>query len=164
MYGSSKPIIVVGVSGSAASAAALRWAATEARLRGAQRLAVRTWMSARPAFYAVPADYDDADVERHKATSELALTLRAVFGAKPPPGLFTEVTEGMPERVLVERSAGADLLVLGSTSAPAYAARSVGPVIRSCLSRAHCPVVVIGPEGLTDACGGRQPTAEHVPV
>jgi hypothetical protein len=27
------------------------------------------------------------------------------------------------------------------------AGRSIGPVIAGCLSRAHCPVVVVGPEG-----------------
>jgi nucleotide-binding universal stress UspA family protein len=164
MYGSSKPVIVVGVSGSVASAAALRWAAAEARRRGARLVAVRAWVPAQPAFYAVPAHHHDAADERHTATSDLARTLRAVFGAKPPPGLFTEVAEGTPERVLTERSAGAELLVLGSTSAPTVAGRPVGPVIRSCLGRAHCPVVVIGPEGLADAAGGWQPTAEAIPV
>jgi nucleotide-binding universal stress UspA family protein len=146
MYGMNRPTFVVGVSGSAASAAALRWAADEAQRRGARLIAVRAWLPAQPAFYAVHADPHDADHECHAASAELAATLRAVFGAKPPSGLFTEVTEGMPERVLAERSAGADMLVLGSTSAPSPAGRSVGPVIRSCLSRAHCPVVIIRPE------------------
>jgi len=50
------------------------------------------------------------------------------------------------ERVLVDLSAGADLLVLGSASGLTDG-RSIGPVIRGCLSRAHCPVVVVGPEG-----------------
>lgn len=159
MSGSGKPLIVVGVSGSAASVAALRWAADEAKRRDARLVAVRAWTRAHPAFYAVPADPHDAGAEGQAATAELARTVQAVFGATPPPGLLTEVAEGMPERVLAARSAGADLLVLGSTSAPALAGRSVGPVIRSCLSRAHCPVVVIGPEGLADASGRRQPAA-----
>jgi len=167
MYGSSRPVLVAGVSGSAASAAALRWAADEARRRGARLIAVRAWLPAQPAHYAVYAGHHDADHERQAASSALAATVRATFGAKPPPGMFTEVTEGMPERVLVERSAGADMLVLGSTSAPSLAGRSVGPVIRSCLSRAHCPVVVIGPQsspglaGPRDARSRQEETAGH---
>jgi nucleotide-binding universal stress UspA family protein len=163
MYGLNRPVVVVGVSGSAASAAALRWAAHEARRRGARLVAVRAWLPSQPAFYAVDAGHD-ADHERQAATSELAATLRATFGAKPPPGMFTEVTAGMPERVLVERSAGAEMLVLGSTSASNPAGASVGPVIRSCLSRAHSPVVVIGPESTRcsrDAAKGRVQAASH---
>ena len=60
--------------------------------------------------------------------------------------MSTEVTEGNPERALVDSSAGADLLVLGAASGQ-LASRSLGPVVRTCLSRAHCPVVVVGPEG-----------------
>jgi nucleotide-binding universal stress UspA family protein len=148
---SSKPIIVVGASGSCASRAALQWAADEADRLGARLIAVRAWEQSHPAYYAPHAECRDRDHERHAVATELASTLRAVFGAEPPPDLLTEVSEGMPERVLAERSAGADLLVLGSTSAPTVVGRSIGPVIRSCLSRAHCPVVVIGPEGAAAA-------------
>jgi len=65
----------------------------------------------------------------------------------------------MPERALVDSSAAADLLVLGSESG-LTAGRSAGPVIRACLSRAYCPVVVISPEtyphrdGLADEADG----------
>jgi len=142
---SSGPVIVVGVSGSRASARALRWAAEEARRRGARLVVVRAWLPAQAAFY-VGQTQHDADHGRQEATRELGAALRATFGEKLPPGVQTEVTEGMAERVLVERSAGADMLVLGSTSAPIVVGRAIGAVIRSCLSRAHCPVVVIGPE------------------
>jgi Universal stress protein family len=45
----------------------------------------------------------------------------------------------------VDASAGADLLVLGSASGR-LAGRSAGPVIRTCLSRAHCPLVAVRAE------------------
>jgi nucleotide-binding universal stress UspA family protein len=85
----------------------------------------------------------------------LADAVRAIFGAIPPDYLITEVVEAQPERALAARSAGTDLLVLGSQSAHGHAGRSLGPVIRTCLSRAHCPVVVVGPEGLSG--GAAQP-------
>lgn len=148
MYSFNRPTIVVGVSGSRASAAALRWAAEEARRRDARLVAVRAWESAQHAHYAVPAGHQNPEHLRQAVTWELAGTLRSAFGARLPGNLFTEVVEGKAERVLVDRSAGADVIVLGSTSSPGFSGRSIGPVIRSCLSRAHCPVVVIGPEGL----------------
>lgn len=148
MWNSSRPVIVVGASDSRASRRALEWAADEARRRGARLVVVRAWLPTQAAFYAAHTGQRDAGHERQAATWELASTLHEVFGGRLPASLYTEVIEGMAERVLVDRSAGADLLVLGSTSSPCLSGRSIGPVIRSCLSRAHCPVVVIGPEGV----------------
>jgi nucleotide-binding universal stress UspA family protein len=54
-----------------------------------------------------------------------------------------EVVDGLAARVLLERCEGADMLVLGTASDSPGAGRSVGPVIRACLRRATCPVVVI---------------------
>src|SRR2546430_7703887 len=62
-----------------------------------------------------------------------------------PAGLDTELAEGTPERVLISRSATADLLVLGTQHSQNAAGLSVGPVIRTCLIRARCPVVVVSP-------------------
>jgi nucleotide-binding universal stress UspA family protein len=146
VHDNGKPFLVVGVSDSVASKAALRWADSEARRRGARLLVVRAWEPLQIAHYAPHAQHEDLAHERRAITAELASTLFATFGAKLPAFLFTEVLEGPPERVLADESAGADMLILGSTSAPTTIGRSVGPVIRSCLSRAHCPVVVIGPE------------------
>jgi len=142
-----KPTILVGVSGSQASEAALSWAAAESRQRGARLVAIRCWEPGRLAYYAINGPIADAAHQRQAATWELATSLHTVFGGRLPADLYTELIEGMAERVLVDRSAGADLLVLGATTSPGVSGRSIGPVIRSCLIRAHCPVVVIGPEG-----------------
>jgi len=55
----------------------------------------------------------------------------------------THTLDGLPARVLLELCEGADMLVLGTASDTAGAPRSAGPVIRACLRRAPCPVVVI---------------------
>jgi hypothetical protein len=55
----------------------------------------------------------------------------------------TEVVDGLAARVLLDKCAGADMLVLGTASDDSGAPRSAGPVIRACLRRAPCPVVVI---------------------
>jgi nucleotide-binding universal stress UspA family protein len=143
----SSPVIVAGVSGSPASARALRWAADEARRRHGRLKVVLAWRIQQRAYYApTPAEEEELEARQQHARDGLAATVRAVLGAELAATVTTEVTEGNPERALVDSSAGADLLVLGAASGQLIG-RSLGPVVRTCLSRAHCPVVVVGPEG-----------------
>ena len=142
----SSPVIVAGVSGSPASARALRWAADEAQRRHGRLKVVLAWRSQTRAFYAPSPAADDVAARQQRARDGLAATVRAVLGPELAAEAATEVTEDNPERALVDSSAGADLLVLGTASGQ-LAGRSIGPVVRTCLSRAHCPVVVVGPEG-----------------
>lgn len=146
MDSAAQPRIVVGVSGSLASAQALRWAAAEAHRRQAQLRVVTAWEPEHRASYAPPGPRHSLERQRLHASQELEYVLKAVFGPVLPTDMIAEIAEGTAERALVERSAGADLLVLGSTSSIAGPGRSIGPVIRACLASAHCPVVVIGPE------------------
>jgi len=147
MSNAVRPTIIVGVSGSGASAAALRWAVAEARGRHAQLRVVRSWTPEQHAPYATLKGRPSADQQRTIASRDLAAAMRAMFGPAMPDGVVAELAEGMPERTLVDRSAAADLLVLGASSQPTPAGRSAGPVIRTCLSRAHCPVVVVSADG-----------------
>ena len=137
--------IVVGVEGSAESVAALRWACREAALRGAEVHAVHVREAHCHSLpsYAVPAQpsqegCDDFSVEElvGKVKAELA----------PDVEVKGEVVDGLAARVLLERCAGADMLVLGTASDTDGASRPAGPVIRACLRRAACPVVVISAE------------------
>jgi nucleotide-binding universal stress UspA family protein len=57
--------------------------------------------------------------------------------------VHVEEVDGLAARVLLDRCAGADMLVLGTSGDVPGALRSAGPVIRACLRRAPCPVVVI---------------------
>jgi nucleotide-binding universal stress UspA family protein len=147
MPGEPVQVIVVGVTGSVASAAALSWAADEAKRRRARLRVVRVWEQEHRAYYAAAVSPLSREVCEEAARHELAATLHAVLGEDLPVYLSAEVCEGDAERVLADESAGADLLVLGSASGcgPGHPA---GPVIRTCLSHAHCPVVVVSPEAL----------------
>lgn len=137
--------IVVGVSGSVASGAALSWAAEEARLRRATLHVVRVWDPARhAASYAAVGATPTGEEEHAAARDGLAAAMRAEFGPATPDGVTAELAEGVPERVLVDRSGDADLLVLGVTTSAWLAGRSAGPVVRACLARARCPVAVVG--------------------
>ena len=134
--------IVVGVDGSVESVAALRWACREASLRGAEVHVVHVreeFCHSLASYAAVPAltTADDISIEIdnlvHSVKSDLP----------PEVKVRGEVVEGLAARVLLDRCEGADMLVLGTSSDGAGEIRPAGPVIRACLRRASCPVVVI---------------------
>jgi nucleotide-binding universal stress UspA family protein len=154
MNNARQPVVLVGVSGSRASAAALRFAAAEARRRHARLRVVRAWDQEFDAPYAPPGLRLTPAQQRVAAGASLAALVREAFGDRAPAWVTTELVHGVVERVLIDRSAAADLLVLGSAVPPGHTARSIGPVIRGCLSRARCPVVV---------CAADQP-AIHPPT
>jgi nucleotide-binding universal stress UspA family protein len=135
--------IVVGVDRSAAALAALRWAVAEARLRGAALHVVHAWEPVPyRAPYAVPHDWPTEEQERRQAHADLAAIVRAAFGSQAPAGVTQELAVGAAERVLIERSQGAGLLVLGA-AAPQSPGQPAGPVIRACMRSARCPLVII---------------------
>lgn len=140
--------IVVGVDGSAESAAALRWAFHEALLRGAEVHAVRAWEAPHHgvASYAWSARVPMQPGCVADGVAAVTEDLRQMVQELAEPGLMVkiEVAEGLPARVLLDRAVDADMLVLGSANHPAM--RAAGPVVRACVSHAPCPVVVIGAE------------------
>jgi len=73
--------------------------------------------------------------------NDIARTVQA--GTAPGVAVRVEQVDGLAARVLLDRSIGADMLVLGTSSDVPGALRSAGPIIRACLRRASCPVVVI---------------------
>lgn len=161
--------IVVGVDGSAESAMALRWACREASLRGAEVHAVHAWEAPchNMASYAVPVT---ARAESDRVDGDFDVLWRSVLpeGAHRMPGVpvRTEVVAGLAARVLLERCADADMLVLGTAGDTPGTTRSAGPVIRACLRRAPCPVVVISAAQDPLARGERaaHPTDVRVPA
>jgi nucleotide-binding universal stress UspA family protein len=143
--------ILVGVDGSPASAAAVRWAAAEARLRGMRLHVVhaRDPHAVAQAYYAPPGA-GQAEVGHAVQGSALKVTVREAAGAGGWPAVQFEVVDGLPVRVLLARAPGAVMLVLGSTRSAGLADAPVGkpraplgPVARDCLRAAPCPVVII---------------------
>lgn len=135
--------IVVGVDGSAASVAALRWAATEAIERHAELDAVYAWDEAlqHRASYAAQPGQPHPEQDRAAAAAVLASSVRTALGSDPAVAVKAEVVEGHPERVLLDRALGADLLVLGSSSRPGLHAEA-SPIHQTCLRKASCPVLI----------------------
>ncbi|MDQ2957788.1 MAG: universal stress protein [Actinomycetota bacterium] len=138
--------VVVGVDGSESSRQALRWAAFVATASGSIVQAVTAWqpLSANGwavgyASMAVP-DYWNPAGDAEKVLVE---TVDEVFGANRPPLLETVVREGAAARVLLEVSAGARLLVVGSRGHGGFAGLLLGSVSSNCAEHAICPVLVV---------------------
>jgi nucleotide-binding universal stress UspA family protein len=154
--------IVVGVDGSAASAAALRWAVREARLRHAVVHLIHAYYidSRLHAPYA-PWSWLARQDERFAATKEILAAAEEFAHRQLPPGrLMSELVNEPPARALVDRAIDAEMLVLGTTRlahAPGQPPPPMGPVARACLSAAHCPVVVVAPDDPLP-----RPTTAHV--
>ncbi len=147
--------IVVGVDGSAASDAAVRWAVREARLRRATVHLVSAYYSdsRQHAQYVPPSSWMTPQQERCAAQALLAAAMKLARGHLPPGRLTGEVANEPPARALLDRSAHAELLVLGTTRPapqPGQPPQAMGPVARPCLRLAHCPVVVVSPDDRLD--------------
>jgi nucleotide-binding universal stress UspA family protein len=134
---------VVGVDGSAPSKAALAWAIRQAELTGASVDAVTTWEFPYAYGYPVPvADVDWGDLADQ-------ISADAIAGAAPAADSTAQVKvtpkiiEGNAAEVLLEESAGASLLVIGSRGHGGFAEALLGSVGQHCVHHASCPVVII---------------------
>ncbi|WNZ06649.1 universal stress protein [Streptomyces sp. 11x1] len=137
--------IVVGVDGSDASVAALRWAVRQAHAQRADVVAVHAWETAGSALapYAPASAHPDAAEERLRAARLLAGTVRRALGPRFDGAVRAVVVEGSPARVLLKHARGAQLLALGRGDHHEYGHPAVGAVARDCLRHATVPVVTV---------------------
>ena len=133
---SDRDVIVVGVDGSPCSLEALRWAARQAELTGAELHAVMAW--SLPEIYGyVPRDFAGETREA------LADAIQQALGAPPRVPVIAQVVEGHAAEALIDASRGAQLLVVGSHGHGSFTGMLLGSVSQHCVGHAHCPVVVI---------------------
>jgi nucleotide-binding universal stress UspA family protein len=133
--------IVVGVDGSASSKAALAWAIKQARLTGAVVQAITAWEFPVTFGYPVPVAPSVDFGELAKDALELAIA--EVTDPREPVKITRMVVEDNAARALVDASAGADLLVVGSRGHGGFVEALLGSVGQHCVHYATCPVVVI---------------------
>ena len=145
----AQKLIVVGIDGSDAAAAALRWTCGETISTGAIIEVVHAF---RPNAGQSP-EVDDASARSSRLlTCEVWVALAAINDS---PRIRFRSQPGGAAAVLLSRSARAGLLVLG---APEYAAGDTdrsGSIAAMCQQNARCPVAIISrlgqPLGRTDA-------------
>lgn len=138
--------IVVGIDGSEASKAALRWAVDDARGRGAEVVALHAYDVELPTTDAVPtapidipafvsALHEEAQLFVVNAVDAVVANVATVDVAP------IAVEEANPARALVDASRDADLLVVGSHGRGLSRLR-LGSVSLECAQHAVCPVVI----------------------
>jgi nucleotide-binding universal stress UspA family protein len=126
---------------------ALRFALTEARLRGASLSAIHTWQppSSGAGFGFTDGAYRADVLSDLRSAAEAALDA-TIEEAIPDVGeveIERRVIEGAPAGVLVEQSRGAELLVVGSRGLGGFRGLLLGSVSQQCAHHATCPVVIV---------------------
>ncbi len=139
-------LIIVGVDGSDSSKAALHWAYGEAAHHGASLTVVSTWK--RPTLPMSPpyGAISEEGYEDQPKTTALGILDKFVAELEPRTpavDVRTSIEEGSPAKVLIERSQGADLLVVGSRGLEGFTGMLLGSVSQHLVAHAHCPVVVV---------------------
>jgi nucleotide-binding universal stress UspA family protein len=136
--------IVVGVDGSGASAAALRWALRRAARTGGSVEAVSGMSTPVMTGYLDEAvAYDPSDLhDAAVATVEAALA-EAVAATGVVVPTSWQVVEGGAARVLLDAGVGAALLVIGSRGRGAFVSALLGSVSQQVAHHTPCPLVII---------------------
>lgn len=174
--------IVVGIDGSDNAPAALLWALAEAAARGAD-LEVLTAFPV-DVYWLDPDLLDDRRIDairadtaaRARATVDQVRRDTAVADLPGVGDIAVDmvVAAGAPAEHLVNRSAGAALLVVGSRGRGAVRSPVAGSVALHCAAHARCPVVVVHPAaqppsgparvvvGLDDSDQGREALVDGI--
>ena len=133
--------VIVGVDGSASGREALEWARRYARDVGGHVTAVTAWhhppMATGPGVVP-PTDYDPEATARSLLAGAVA-----EVEADGAAGIDQLVVQGNAAAVLIDKSKGADLLVVGTRGHGGFAGMLLGSVSAHCVHHAHCPVVVV---------------------
>ncbi|MEU1623342.1 universal stress protein [Streptomyces sp. NPDC005722] len=154
--------VVVGVSGSPGSVAALRRAAAEARRRECVLTVVTAWEAAWDTASGTrsrwPPLQPEPDRWRRPARRRLLMALDAAFDGDLPldPPLRPVLALGRPGPALVEVAAeGAGLLVVGTGSLGPWRRLFAPSVAAHCFAHARCPVLAVPsePPGVPPARG-----------
>jgi nucleotide-binding universal stress UspA family protein len=144
MSASREPLIVVGVDGSPSSIKALEWAIGQAALTHAAVEAVIAWHY--PNTYGTP--LPDGEDYGQLAAETLAKAIATARGTRVSAGeaavdVSSFVAEGHAAQILLDRSAEASLLVVGSRGHGGFAEALLGSVSQHVVHHAPCPVVII---------------------
>lgn len=135
-----RPRIVVGVDGSESAKHALRWAQRLADGEGASLDVIGAWLPLNSyGVAALPMEYSPKD-DLEKALTD---TVDEVFGAHRPAGLQVRAVQGGAAHVLIDASADALMVVVGSRGRGGFRGLLLGSVSASVAEHATCPVLVV---------------------
>ena len=138
--------IVAGVDGSASSISALRWAIRQAGLTGTSVAAVIAChypAAAAAGGYGMAVAGAEASDYREIAEKIIADAIGSALDPASRVRVRPSVVEGNSARVLLDASAGADLLVVGSRGHGGFTEALLGSVSQHCVHHAPCPVLIV---------------------
>jgi nucleotide-binding universal stress UspA family protein len=132
--------VLLGVDGSPAGEAAVAFAFATADSRRARLIALNVWSSPL-------ADVVDRDDTAEQAARILVSEVLAGWREKHPDVVVEErvIAHPNPEQALVDASANADLVVVGSRGRGGFAGLTLGSVSQALLHHGHCPIAVVRP-------------------
>ena len=139
--------VVVGVDGSPTSEAAVAVAFDEASWRGAELVAVHSWLD-----YAADADLprpDDAEWAQVAQDEEEMLAERLAGWQEKYPDVVVRrvLVRGRPVERLLEQAVVAQLIVVGSRGHGGFSGMLLGSTSQALIHHATCPLLVVRPAG-----------------
>lgn len=138
--------VVVGVDGSEVSRRATEVAFEEAQARGAELLAVHTWIDMQVNQGSFSLDDGHWQAVRDEKSALLDNYLAEYSERFPDVPVRRQITRDRPVRALTEAAQGAQLLVTGSHGRGGFKGMLLGSTSRALLQTAPCPMMVVRPE------------------
>ncbi len=136
--------ILLGAGDPVTSGEAVRFAFREAETRGCVLDVVRAWR--RPVHDVTgPPEPDDASACLHQERAAALLHTVLHNAAADHPGVRVRgaTVEGPARRILVRRSAAADLVIVGARRRAGHFGLQLGRVSHTLLHHAYCPVAIV---------------------
>lgn len=144
------PTVVVGIDDPVASTDVLAAALQTAKERCARLIVVSTWWRP-PLTDAIEAGWQE------RLEEELAVALDAVGAAASGVPVEVHVRQARPAETLISASWDADVVVLGRHVTLVPSGSHLGPVARSVVREAFCPVLLTTPQDHHDGHGAARP-------
>ncbi|MEU8712460.1 universal stress protein [Streptomyces sp. NPDC048663] len=135
--------ILLGAADPATTSEAVRFAFEEAEARACSLDVVRAWRRPRHEADSGPERAEGARTYEGVASALLDTLIGDAVAAHPTVGVRSVTAEGPAHRILVDRSAGADLVVVGAGHRGGHVGLQLGRVAHTLLHHARCPVAIV---------------------
>ncbi len=135
--------IVIGIDGSESSAQALAWALKEADLHDWPLMAVMAW-GLLDQHHATVGEGFDPHYGEDEALTALGVYLERSIGSSRAAKVERQVVCDLAAPGLLDRSAGASLLVVGARGLGGFRGLLLGSVAQHCLRHTSCPIAIVG--------------------
>ncbi|MFC5213754.1 universal stress protein [Streptomyces coerulescens] len=134
--------VLFGAGDPATGARAVRFALREAEERGCALDAVHAWRCPAREGASAPTE-DPAREHEQRAADRLDELLDEAMAEHPGVRVRRTTVEGSARRILVDGSAGADLVVIGARHRHGHFGLQLGRVGHTLLHHGHCPVAIV---------------------